>query len=126
MTKADWGELTAGLNDEDLAKLMAFREFCRALPDVEERISTSQVGYSRTRGFTSAYVKSHYLEIGIELLREVSEPKPRTTIATSKRVTMHRYSLRHIAEFTDEIKSLIREAAHTVGPGTRKQRSSKP
>lgn len=119
MATSNWDELTGGLDDDDLAKLTVFRDFCRGLPDVEERIHTSQVAYARLRVFTSGYIKSHYLELGIELLREVTDPKPRTTFATSKRVTMHRYSLRHFKQFDDAIRALIREAAETVGPGTR-------
>lgn len=42
--------------------------------------------YVRTRIFTSGYMKSHYLEIGVKLLREASHPMLRTAFATSKRV----------------------------------------
>lgn len=119
MASSTWAERTGRLNDEDLAKLTAFRDFCRALPDMEERIHTSEVAYARTRAFTSGYIKSHYLELGIELLREVTDPKPRTAFTTSKRVTMHRYSLRHLEQFDDAIRALIRESSEMVGPGTR-------
>ena len=119
MAASNWDELTGGLADDDLAKITVFRDFCRGLPDVDERIQTSQVAYARVRVFTSGYIKSHYLELGVELLREVTDPKPRTTFATSKRVTMHRYSLRHLEQFDDAIRALIREASETVGPGTR-------
>lgn len=119
MATAHWHELTSGLDDGDLALLTMFRDFCRSLPEVNERIHTSEVAYARTRVFTSGYIKSHYLEVGIELLREVIDPKPRTTFATSKKVIMHRYSLRHPEQFDDAIRALICEAAETVGPGTR-------
>jgi len=65
-------------------------------------------------------VKSHYLEIGVELLREASHPGLRTAFATSKRVTMHRITLRNPDEFDDDVRVLIEEAWETVGPGFRR------
>ncbi len=121
MVASTWNELASHLDQEDLAKLTAFRDYCRGLPDVEERIHSAEIAYARKRAFTSAYIKSHYLELGIELLRPVTDPKPRTSFATSKQVTMHRYSLRRLEQFDDAIRALIREAAETVGPGTRRQ-----
>lgn len=119
MVTATWEQLICDFSDEDKAKLTAYRNFCRALPDTHERVSSSQVAYAGTRNFTSAYIKSHYLEVGIELLREVDDPLPRSAFATSNQVTMHRYSLRHLEQFDDSIHTLIREAAQTVGPGFR-------
>ncbi|GAB3402346.1 hypothetical protein GCM10027515_11950 [Schumannella luteola] len=119
MVDGTWSELTRGLDDDDLAKLSAFREFCRSLDGVEERIHSADVTYARRRSFTSAYIKSHYLELGIELLREVDDPKPRTAFATTKKITMHRYSLRELEQFDDRIRALIHEACETVGGGTR-------
>lgn len=119
MVASTWADLTKDLDAEDLAKLQAFRDHCRGLPDTEERISTSQIAYAGERVFASAYVKNHYLEVGIELLREVTDPHPRATFATSARVTIHRYSLREIDQFDEPIRTLISEAATTVGPGFR-------
>ena len=126
MAEGTWRQLTSGLEPDDVAKLRAFRDFCRGLPDVAERIHTSEIAYARRRVFASAYVKSHYLELGIELTRTVSSPKPRTTFATTKRVTMHRYSLRHLEDFDDAVKALVREAADTVGPGAQAIREASP
>lgn len=117
MASGTWEQLTDRLDDEDLAKLTAFRDFCRSMPDVTERIHSADITYAGVRAFASAYIKSHYLEVGIELLRTVSSPKPRTSFATSKQVKMHRYSLRRLEQFDDDIRALIREAAETVGPG---------
>lgn len=119
MATAHWEEFTAGLDDDDLAKIRAFRNFCRKLPEVEERIHSADVTYARKRSFTSAYIKSHYVEIGIELQRTVTNPQPRTSFSTSKKVIMHRFSLRQLEDFDDSIRDLILEAAETVGPGTR-------
>ena len=67
MVASTWDQLVRDLNNEDTAKLAAYRDFCRGLPDVQERVSSAQVAYAGTRIFTSAYIKSHYLELGIEL-----------------------------------------------------------
>lgn len=119
MVSSTWENLTDGLDDEDLAKISAFRDVCRGLPDVTERIHSADVTYAGKRSFASAYIKSHYLEVGIELLRTVTDPAPRTSFSTSRKVVMHRYSLRHLEQFDDAIRGLITEAADTVGPGTR-------
>ena len=119
MAAGTWEALTAGLNEEDLAKLTSFRDFCRSLPDVEERVHSADIAFARARTFASAYIKSHYLELGIDLLRQVRDPAPRTAFQTSKKVWMHRYSLRHLDQFDDAIRALLREAWETVGPGTR-------
>ncbi|MDJ0314826.1 hypothetical protein [Arthrobacter sp. H35-D1] len=76
MATSSWSQLTADLDQEDLAKLTAFRDYCRSLPDVEERVHSAEIAYARKRTFASAYIKSHYLEVGIELLRAVADPPP--------------------------------------------------
>lgn len=114
-----WSELTAGLDDHDLGLLTLYREVARALPDTEEQVHTSQVQYRRRRIFTSGYVKSHYLEIGVELTRTAEHPQLRTTVDTSKRVTLHRITLREQEQFDDDLRALITEAWETVGPGFR-------
>ena len=43
MVRATWDELTAGLDDPDLALLTEFRAICRGLPDTEERVSRTEV-----------------------------------------------------------------------------------
>lgn len=122
MVASTWEQLTADLDAEDLAKLTAFRDTCRALPDVVERVTSSQIAFARRRTFASAYIKSHYLELGIELRREVTDPPPRVSFPTASTVVMHRYSLRRLEQFDDRIRELLREAADTVGPGTRASR----
>jgi hypothetical protein len=117
MASGTWEGLTDGLDEDDLAKLTAFRDFCRTLPGVEERIHATDITFARARSFASAYVKSHYLELGIELRRTVTAPRPRASFATSKTVVMHRYSLRRREDFDAALRELIREAADTVGPG---------
>lgn len=120
MTSAAWEQLTAGLDADDPAKLTAFRDFCRGLPGVEERITATQISFARARSFATAYVKSHYLELGIDLLRQVEDPRPRATVPVSKTVWLNRYSLRELSGFDERLRELIREAADTVGPGARR------
>ena len=120
MVRSTWGELTKGLSDGDLALFTVYRDFGRGLPETEERIHTSEVQYARTRIFTSGYIKSHYLEIGVELLREATHPQLRTSFATSKKLTMHRITLREPEQFDEALRELIREAWETVGPGFRR------
>ena len=120
--ESTWDELTASLSADDLALLTLYRGFCRELPGAVEQVHTSQVQYRRTRIFTSGYVKSHYLEVGLELLREASHPKLRTAFPTSKKVVMHRITLRERQQFDDDLRALLSEACETVGPGLRRAR----
>ncbi|CAN5706401.1 hypothetical protein BH18ACT7_BH18ACT7_00540 [soil metagenome] len=117
--ESTWEALTGGLSDDDLALLTVYRDFGRSLPDTEERVHTTQVQYARKRIFTSSYIKSHYLEIGVELQREATHPMLRTTFPTSKKVVMHRLTLREREQFDDALRELITQAWETVGPGLR-------
>ena len=116
MVRSTWAALTKGLSADDLALLTAYRETVLALGDVEERINSSDVSFAVKRIFTSGYVKSHYLEVGIELVREAEHAQLRTSFATSKKVTMHRLTLTSVAQ-VKTLVPLLREARDTVGPG---------
>jgi len=116
MVRSTWSALTKGLSPDDLALITTYRDFCRSLPGAHEEVTSSAVQYRGKRIFTSAYVKSHYLEIGVELLREASHPKLRTSFATTKRITMHRITVTTVAQ-VESAFDLIREACETVGPG---------
>ena len=107
--------LTQDLSPEDLELLTLYRDFCRGLPETEEQVHSTQVQYVWKRIFTSGYVKSHYLEVGVELLREASHPQLRTAFSTSKRVVMHRITLREPSQFDGALRDLIREAWESVG-----------
>ncbi|MBA3249569.1 MAG: hypothetical protein H0T66_04515 [Geodermatophilaceae bacterium] len=80
---------------------------------------TPRSACARKRIFTSGYIKSHYLEIGVELQREATHPMLRTTFPTSKKVVMHRLTLREREQFDDALRELITQAWETVGPGLR-------
>jgi hypothetical protein len=111
MAAGTWEKLTEGLDVDDRKKLTAFRDYCRALgPDVDERVHSAEIAFAVKRVFASAYIKSHYLEIGIDLSRVVTTPKPRATVASTKTRTLHRYSLRELSGFDAAIKKLLREA----------------
>lgn len=43
MVTANWQEFAEGLDDNDLAKLRAFRSYCLELPAVEERTHCDDV-----------------------------------------------------------------------------------
>jgi hypothetical protein len=119
MVTATWEELTRGLDDEDLAKLTAFRDACRAIPGAVERIHRTEISFALARSFATAYIKSHYLELGVYLTRQETDPPPRASVAVSKTVWLNRYSLRERERFDERMRELIREAAATVGPGAR-------
>jgi hypothetical protein len=119
MTRATWEELKEGLSPDDLAKLEAFRDRGLALGDVEMRVNRTDVSFARKRVFASAYVKSHWLEVGIELLRRAEHPRLRTAFPTTKKVTMHRLTFGSVDELDDAFDELLREAWKTVRPGTR-------
>ena len=121
MVIATWEQLVSGLDEEDLAKLTAFREVCARIPGAVERIHRTEISFALVRSFATAYVKNHYFELGVYLLRPVSEPPPRVAFRTSKTVWLNRYSLRYSAQFDSELQGLIREAAQTVGVGVARQ-----
>jgi len=119
MVSATWDELVHGLDDEDRGKLEAYRKLVRSLGGVEERIHSAEIDFAVKRVFTSAYVKSHWLEIGIDLLREVTDhPHLRTSFASTKKVFTHRFTLAS-ADQLKSLEDLLVEARDTVGPGTR-------
>ena len=122
MVEATWEQLVDGLDEEDLAKLTAFREVCRRIPGARERVHRTEISFALTRSFATAYVKNHYLELGVYLLRPVTDPQPRVAFRASKTVWLNRYSLRHLEQFGSALRELIDEAASTVGPGIRPER----
>lgn len=78
--------------------------------------------YAVRRIFTSGYVKSSWLELAIDLLRQVEHPRLRASFPTTKRVLTHRLTIGTLDQLDDSVSSLIREAHETVGPGTGRDR----
>ncbi len=118
MVRATWEELIAGERPEHVVLLSAFRTHLRRIPHVEERVHRTEIAYARERVFASAFVKSGWLEVAIDLLRTVEHPLLRVAFATTKKVTTHRFTLGSPDRLAD-LDGLFREAAETVGPGTR-------
>ena len=58
-----------------------------------EHVHRTEVQYKVVRVFTSAYVKSHWLEVAVDLLREVEHPLLKQAFPTTKRVITHRFTL---------------------------------
>ena len=117
MVRSTWSELTSGLSPADLELFGAYRSACAALPDTEERVHATEVQYAVRRIFTSGYLKSHWLEISIDLLREAEHPLLRAVFPTTKKVFTHRLTLSEPGQVHSVI-DLIREAHDDVGPGT--------
>ncbi len=118
MVRSTWAALTAGLSSDDLALFEAYRAIPSALPGVEERVHATEVAFAVHRVFTSGYMKSHWLEISIDLLREADVPGLKMAFTTTKKVWTHRFTIGS-ADQLPPLKPLIVEACETVGPGTR-------
>ncbi|MFF1633799.1 hypothetical protein [Leifsonia sp. NPDC058248] len=73
MVQASWDEFTAGFDARDLELIEAFRAVAIELPDVTEHVHRTEVQYKVARVFASGYVKSHWLEIAVDLLREAHD-----------------------------------------------------
>ena len=114
-----WDEFTRGLNDEDGELVKMYRDAALALDGVAERVHRSEVQYVRARIFTAGFIKSHRLEIAIDLLRSVEHPLLRASFPTTQRVLTHRFTVSSSDEFDGSIRSLLEEAYETVGMGTR-------
>jgi hypothetical protein len=119
MAASTWEELTAELDDEDVALLTAYRTAVRAMPEVTEKVSRTEVAYLVKRQFTSGYIRNHYLEIAVHLTREADHPLLRARFPTTKKVTTHRLTLTRPDQLDDDLLALVEEAHETVGPGTR-------
>jgi hypothetical protein len=119
VTASTWDAYTDGMAPEDLALLERWRAIATAWPDVEERVSRTLVQWAVTRAFTSAYVKSHWLEVSVDLTREAEHPELRAVIPTTKVVRTHRLRFKHLDEIDDAVVALVGEAHETVGPGLR-------
>lgn len=117
--RSTWAKLTAGLNERDLALLSAYRAAALALPGTEERVHRTEVQYALARVFTSGYMKSHYLEIAVDLLREAQHPLLRAAFHTTKKVVTHRLTISDSDQLDASVRELLAEAHRTVGPGTR-------
>jgi hypothetical protein len=119
MVRSSWSALTADYSEKDLALLTAYRELVSSLDGVEERVHSAEIDFAVKRVFTSAYVKSHWLEVGIDLTRQIDKRRYlRTSFASGSRVFTHRFTLSTITQLKT-LRTLLVEARDTVGPGFR-------
>ena len=119
MVRSTWSSLTTSYSPDDLALLTAYRSLVGSLDGVSERIHTKEIDFALKRVFTSAYVKSHWLEVGIDLTRQLSGVDHlRTSFASTKTVFTHRFTLSSASQL-GALRPLLVEARDTVGPGFR-------
>ena len=118
MVASTWKELTSSLNDDDRALFSAYRQMCSSLPGTKERVHRTEIQFVVERVFSSGYMKSHHLEIVIDLLREASTPHLRAAFPTTRKIITHRLTIDSIEEL-ETARDLIAEAHRDVGPGTR-------
>jgi hypothetical protein len=120
MVESTWTAYIEGQTSDDLALLRRFRELADAAgPEVEMTVSKTVIAWRRDRTFALAYLKNHYLEAAVDLLRETTHPALRTAFATTKKVTTHRLTISRLDQLDSALKKLLAEAYETVGPGTR-------
>jgi hypothetical protein len=119
MVRSTWDALVAGYSPDDVALLSAYRDLVGSLDGVEERVHAKEIDFAVKRVFTSAYVKSHWLEVGIELTRVAAgEPHLRAHFSSGSRTTMHRFTLSTAAQLK-KLTPLLVESRDAVGPGFR-------
>ena len=118
MVLVSWEEFTNGLNDEDLALLEVFQDAATRFDGVTERVHRTEVQYVRARIFTAGFIRSHRLEIAVDLLRTAEHPLLRGSFLTTQQVVTHRLSISAGEEFDASVRALLEEAYATVGPGT--------
>lgn len=114
MTSSTWAELTATLSPGDLALFEAYRAACLELPGVQERVHATEVQFAVDRIFSSGYMKSHHLEIIINLPRTASSPHLRAAFRTTKSIITHRFTIDSEEELAT-VRDLIREARDSQG-----------
>lgn len=119
MVESTWPEFTATMTPDDLELVEAFRGMALTLPGTMERVHRTEVQFRLDRVFAVAFIKSHRLEIAIDLLREVGHPLLFAAFPTTKKVVTHRLTITDPSQLDDSIGQLLAEAHSTVGPGTR-------
>lgn len=118
---ATWGELVADLPDDAVAMLTAYRDLCRALPGVTERVHRTQVSYHGTRGFTAGFVISGRLELMVQLTDVPAHDRVIATFPVNRRLVGVRLSIRVMEELDESVRALVRrshvEASGLSRPG---------
>jgi uncharacterized protein DUF5655 len=119
MVLVSWDRFTEGLSHQDVELLDLFRNAAMAFDGVTERVHRTEVQYVRTRIFAAGFVRSHRLEIAVDLLRRAEHPLLRSSFPTTQQVLTHRLKISSIGEFDASVLALLQEAHETVGSGSR-------
>lgn len=107
MTAATWDELVADLPDAVVEMLRAYRDFCRELPGVTERVHRTQVSYHGTRGFTHGFVISGRLELAIQLTEVPAHDRIIATFPVNRRLVGVRLTIRTMDELDESVLGLV-------------------
>jgi hypothetical protein len=108
-------ELFAG-HPDSLAVHQAVRRAVDALGGADERVTRSQVAWSRRRGFAYLWRPGQYVTstvpavLSVALPREASSARVKQVAHPSARVWMHHVELRGPDEVDAEVVALVREA----------------
>lgn len=107
MAAGTWDELVADLPGPAVEMLTAYRDFCRTLPGVTERVHRTQVSYHGTRGFTAGFVISGRLELAVQLSEVPAHDRVLATFPVNRRLLGVRLTLRTPEEFDESVRDLI-------------------
>lgn len=88
----------------------------------EVRVSRSQVGFRRKRGFAYLWLPGQYLRnptsevvLSIALDRHDDSPRFKEVVPVSPRHWMHHLELQAVGDLDDEVRAWLREAAGLAG-----------
>lgn len=116
-------ELFAG-HPESLEVYRAVRRVVDELGGARERVTRSQVAWSRRRGFAYVWRPGQYVGsavpavLSVALPREVPSPRVKEVAHPSPGTWMHHVELAGPGEVDQEVVDLLRQAANAAGPPT--------
>ena len=116
-------ELFAG-HPESLEVYRAVRRAVDDLGGARERVTRSQVAWSRHRAFAYVWRPGQYVGstvpavLSIALPREVNSPRVKEVTHPSPGTWMHHVELAGPGEVEEEVVDLLRQAADAAGPPT--------
>jgi hypothetical protein len=116
-------ELFAG-HPESLEVYRAVRRVVDDLGGARERVTRSQVAWSRRRGFAYVWRPGQYVGsavpavLSVALPREVPSPRVKQVAQPSPGTWMHHVELAGPGEVDQEVVDLLRQAADAAGPPT--------
>ena len=114
-------ELFAG-HPESLEVYRAVRRVVEELGGARERVTRSQVAWSRRRGFAYAWRPGQYvrnavpLVLSVALPHELPHPRVKEVAHPSPGTWMHHVELAGPGDVDEEVVDLLRRAADAAGP----------